>query len=163
MIFLYIFTCICLLLSFLADKKKTKKSLRVAYAKFLKILPPFLSMLILISILLYLIPQEIIMKILGSNNKYLGTLLASIFGSLTLMPGFIAFPLAGILRQQGVPYMVLSAFTSTLMLVGILTFPIERRFFGTKVTIIRNAIYFVMWSRLCSLHLFPESSETTPT
>jgi hypothetical protein len=38
--------------------------------------------------------------------------------------------------------MVLSAFTTTLMLVGIVTFPVEKEFFGVKVTIVRNVIYF---------------------
>jgi uncharacterized membrane protein YraQ (UPF0718 family) len=142
--FLYISTLILLIISFLADKKNTKKALKIAYNKSRKILPAFLSMLIFISIVLFLIPQETMLKVLGGGNKYLGTLLASILGSLTLMPGFIAFPLAGILRQQGVSYMVLSAFTSTLMLVGILTFPVEKKFLGSKVTIIRNAICFVI-------------------
>jgi hypothetical protein len=60
------------------------------------------------------------------------------------MPGFIAFPLCGILLETGVPYMVLSAFTTTLMMVGVLTFPVERAYLGTKVTIIRNVISFVI-------------------
>lgn len=144
MIFLYFLTAFLLLLSFLTNKKKTLKSLKIAYKKFYKILPPFLSMLIFISIFLYLIPQDLIMKVLGNHNKYIGTLLASLIGSITLMPGFIAFPLAGILRQQGVPFMVLAAFTSTLMLVGIFTFPIEKQYFGVKVTIIRNIICFII-------------------
>jgi len=60
------------------------------------------------------------------------------------MPGFIAFPLAGILLEKGVLYMVLSAFTSSLMLVGILTYPIEKDYFGAKVTIMRNSISLVI-------------------
>ena len=142
--FVYILTAVILLLSFLKDKKKTSKSLKVAFTKFKKILPAFLGMMILISIALYLIPQDLILKILGNGNKFFGTFLASILGSITLMPGFIAYPLAGILRQQGVSYMVLSAFTTTLMLVGILTFPVEKTFLGTKVTIIRNLICFMI-------------------
>ncbi|MDP8268828.1 MAG: hypothetical protein P9L97_08890, partial [Candidatus Tenebribacter davisii] len=69
---------------------------------------------------------------------------ASLIGSITIMPGFIAFPLAGILREQGIPYMVISAFTTTLMLVGIITFPIEKEFLGVKITIIRNVICFII-------------------
>ena len=38
--------------------------------------------------------------------------------------------------------MVLSAFTTTLMMVGIITFPIEKEYFGVKVTVIRNVISF---------------------
>ena len=40
--------------------------------------------------------------------------------------------------------MVLSAFTSSLMLVGILTYPIEKDYFGAKVTIMRNSISLVI-------------------
>ena len=36
--------------------------------------------------------------------------------------------------------MVLSAFTTTLMMVGVLTFPIEKEYFGVKVAVIRNVI-----------------------
>ena len=38
--------------------------------------------------------------------------------------------------------MVLSAFTTTLMMVGVLTYPVEKAYFGVKVTIIRNVISF---------------------
>jgi len=38
--------------------------------------------------------------------------------------------------------MVLAAFTTTLMMVGILTFPIEKAYFGTKVTVVRNILSF---------------------
>jgi uncharacterized membrane protein YraQ (UPF0718 family) len=40
--------------------------------------------------------------------------------------------------------MVLSAFTTTLMMVGILTFPIEKAYFGPKVTILRNVLSFLV-------------------
>ena len=69
-----------------------------------------------------------------------GVLMASFFGSITLMPGFIAFPLSGILLQKGVTYTVISAFTTTLMMVGFVTFPIEKKYFGGKVMIIRNVL-----------------------
>ena len=142
MLILYLATAILFIISFFANKQKTLKAFKIAFNKFRKILPAFLTMLIFISIVLYIFPQELILKYLGIGNKYISTLIASLIGSITLMPGFIAFPLAGILRQQGVPYMVLSAFTTTLMLVGIITFPIEREYFGVKITIIRNMICF---------------------
>lgn len=142
--FLYISTLILIVISFIANKKNTIKALKIAYKKFSKILPAFLTMLIFISIIMYLFPQELILKYLGIGSKYLSTLYASLIGSITIMPGFIAFPLAGILRQQGVPYMVISAFTTTLMLVGIITFPIEKEYFGVKITIVRNVICFVI-------------------
>lgn len=36
--------------------------------------------------------------------------------------------------------MVLSAFSTTLMMVGVLTYPIEKAYFGTKVTLMRNLL-----------------------
>ena len=36
--------------------------------------------------------------------------------------------------------MVLAAFSTTLMSVGVLTYPLERQYFGTTVTILRNTI-----------------------
>ena len=86
----------------------------------------------------FLIPDEVILRCLGVDNKYMGVVYASIAGSITLMPGFIAFPLCGILLTKQVPYMILSAFTTTLMMVGILTFPVEKEYFGIKVAVIRN-------------------------
>ena len=34
--------------------------------------------------------------------------------------------------------MVLSAFSTTLMTVGVLTYPIEKEYFGVRLTILRN-------------------------
>ena len=144
MYYLYIATGLALLISFIADKKKSLKAVKIAYKMLVKILPSFLIMLMFISILLYLIPDSTISAYLDNDNKFIGLALASFLGSITLMPGFIAFPLCGILLQKGVSYMVLSAFSTTLMMVGIITFPIEKAYFGIKVTIIRNVISFLI-------------------
>jgi len=140
MYYLYIATGLAVLISFIANRKKTLKAVKISLKRFLNILPAFLDMLILVSIVLFLVPDRVISNYLGSNNMLAGVLLASFFGSITLMPGFIVFPLCGILLKKGVLYMVLSAFTTTLMMVGILTYPIEKDYFGTRVTIVRNAV-----------------------
>ncbi len=129
-----------MVVSLIASREKTLKALKISGKRFMNILPAFLIMLILVSIVLFLVPDEVISDYLGSNNKFVGVLFASFLGSITLMPGFIAFPLAGILLEKKVLYMVLSAFTTTLMMVGVLTYPIEKEYFGVKVTVIRNVI-----------------------
>jgi uncharacterized membrane protein YraQ (UPF0718 family) len=141
MYYLYLATGVALLLSFCVDRKKSLKALKISYKKFINILPSFLMMLILISIVLYFIPDKTIMNYLGnSNNKIISVSLGLLFGAITLMPGFIAFPLCGILLKKGVSYMVLSALSTSLMMVGVLTYPVEKAYFGVKVTIIRNLI-----------------------
>ena len=144
MYYLYILTGVLLLVSLIKDPKKTVRALKIASKKIYHILPAFLSMLVLVSIILFLVPNSLISHYLGGNGKLVGVIIASVFGSITLMPGFISFPLCGILLQKGVSYMVLSAFSTTMMMVGVITFPVEKAYFGVKVTILRNVIsYFI--------------------
>ena len=142
MYYLYIAAGLALLISFIANREKSLKALKLALKRFLAILPAFLSMLILLSVVLFLIPDTVVLHYLGRDGKFTGVIIASFLGSVTMMPGFIVFPLCGILLEKGVLYMVLSAFTTTLMMVGILTFPIEKAYFGKKVTILRNILSF---------------------
>ena len=140
MTLLYIITGLSLLISVLVSREKTVNAVKIGLKKFLNILPAFISMLIAVSVILYLIQDRNIIRYLGNENLFLGVLAASLLGSVTLMPGFNAFPLSGILLSKGVAYMVLSAFTTTLMMVGVVTYPIEKEYFGVKVTILRNII-----------------------
>ena len=144
MYYLYIATGLALLISFIADRAKTLKAVKISYNIFLKILPAFIVMLVIISIVLFLIPDETILNYLGNDDKFMGVILASLFGSITLMPGFVAFPLCGILLSKGISYMVLSAFSTTLMMVGIITYPVEKAYFGVRITIMRNVISFII-------------------
>lgn len=89
-----------------------------------------------------LVPNEIIARYLGESSSYLGILIAGLFGSITMMPGFIAYPLAGVFLDQGVSYMVIAAFVTTLMMVGVATYPVEKQYFGKRSTIIRNVTAF---------------------
>jgi len=141
--YLYPVTVVALLISFVIDRKKTLTALTIAGKKFISIAPAFVLMLVLVSVVLFIVPDEMISHVLGNNNNFSGLMAASFFGSITLMPGFVAFPLCGILLGKGVSYMVLSAFTTTLMMVGILTFPLEKHYFGVKVTILRNIMGFL--------------------
>jgi uncharacterized membrane protein YraQ (UPF0718 family) len=141
---IYAVTGAALIASFLTDRRKTLHALKRSLRHLIRILPLFLVMLVCISITLVILPENVISEVLIRQNKLLGTLLAMAIGSVTLMPGFVAFPLASILLEQGVPYMVLSAFTTTLMMVGILTFPMERAYLGFKPGLLRNLFSFLM-------------------
>lgn len=140
--YLYMATALAVLTSLIANREKTFSAINTAFREFVNILPAFLIMLILVSIVLFLLTDRIISDYLDTSSHFVGVIAASVFGSITLMPGFIAFPLCGILLKKGVTYMVLSAFSTTLMMVGVLTYPIEKEYFGAKVTIIRNVISF---------------------
>ena len=140
---LYALAIIGLTVSFFKDRQKTKAALMKAWKSFENILPQLLTIFLVIGFALAIFPPETIRKLLGAESGLLGVLGASVIGSITLMPGFVAFPLAAALLKSGAGYMQLAAFVSTLMMVGIITIPIEKKTFGLKATITRNASAFV--------------------
>lgn len=107
---------------------------------FFRLLPTLLLMLAIVSIVLYLIPQETLTRYMGEGSGVAGWITAAIFGSVALIPGFIAYPLCGILVKSGVAYSIIAVFITTLMMTGFLTLPVEAKFFGWSVSIKRNLI-----------------------
>ena len=140
---LYVVTGLSLFVSFLVNREKTIQGLKRGWMKFYKTLPSYLTLLILISIVL-LLSEDLIIEYLGQDNIVLGMLFSLGIGSVTMMPGFIAYPLARILLQRGVPYMVIAGFVTSLMLVGVVTYPLEKSYMGRKATIIRNIMSFIV-------------------
>ena len=140
---LIIFTAVLLIISFVVDRKKTIKGIKKGLKQFLKILPTLLSVIIIISTVLFFVSDKFLMEYLGKEAGLGAYVSAAAIGSVSLLPGFIAYPVAGILVQSGVSYSVIAVFITTLMMVGILTIPIEARYFGLKTTIIRNALSFI--------------------
>lgn len=132
------------LISFFLDKDKTILGLKKGLKMFKSIAIPFLNILILVSLALYLIPQSVIVKYLGASSGIMGLLLAAIVGSVTLIPGFISYPIASALIKQGASYMTVATFMTTLMMVGVVTFPLEAKYFGNKIAFIRNSLNFLI-------------------
>ena len=140
---LLIFTFAFLIFSLIFDIKKTLSGIKRRILMFLKIFSSFLNVIILISIFLTLIPYEKVVKLLGKYSGFLGIAIASVLGSISLIPGFIAYPLANILIKYGVSYRIIAVFITTLLMVGILTLPVEIKFFGVKVSFLRNFLSFI--------------------
>lgn len=140
---LYIITIFFLILSYFKDKKKTMKALKKALKAFENILPQFLGVIVLVGILLAVFNPEIISGIIGNRSGWLGVLISGIIGAITLIPGFVAFPTAAMLLENGAGYMQIAAFISTLMMVGVITLPIEMKYFGKRLAVLRNSIAFV--------------------
>jgi len=141
--FLLIFSLISVAVSFIGSREKTLQGIKKGLMMFLNLLPAILTVLILVSVALYLLPNETIVKYLGEEAGVAGYIVAASIGSVALIPGFIAYPLAGLLVKNGVGYPVIAVFITTLMMVGVLTLPIEAKFFGLKTALIRNALFLV--------------------
>lgn len=140
---LYLLVATLLLVSFLKDKQKTKMALKKAWKAFENILPELLGIFIIIGIVLALLSPELIGKIIGGQSGWFGVALSALMGAITLIPGFIAFPMSSLLLQNGAGYVQIAAFVSSLMMVGIVTIPVEMQYFGKKLPIWRNILAFI--------------------
>ena len=141
---IYLIAIIFLIISFIKSRQKTKNALIKAWNSFKNILPLLLGVILLIGLMLSILDTKLISRIIGEKSGALGVLLASVVGSITLIPGFIAFPTAALLLEGGAGYIQIAAFVQTLMMVGIVTLPMEIKYFNKKVAILRNVISFVL-------------------
>jgi len=141
---IYLIATTFLIISFIKSRQKTKNALIKAWNSFKNIMPMLLGVVFLIGLMLSIIDTEFISRIIGEKSGALGVLLASVLGSVTLIPGFIAFPTAALLLEGGAGYIQIAAFVQTLMMVGIVTIPMEIKYFNKKVAILRNVLSFVL-------------------
>ena len=140
---LYVLAFGLLGISFLKDKKKTLFAVKKAWSSFENILPMFLSVLVIIGLVLAILSPEVISLLIGENSGWLGMFLAAAVGSIALIPAFVAFPMASALVDSGAGISQTAVFVSTLMMVGIVTLPLEIKCFGRKTTFLRNVLAFI--------------------
>lgn len=142
-IILYLIAGAGLLASFLKDRAKTMKALKKALKAFEGILPQFLVVLILVAITLAVLDTATISTYLGSGSGPLGVIIAALVGAVTLIPGFVAFPAAAALLEGGAGATQIAAFVSSLMMVGVVTLPMEMKYFGKRAALLRNGFAFI--------------------
>ena len=140
---IWVGTLIFLFISLVKDKEKTKKALKMALGMGRGMVVSILSIVFAIGLILTIFPPEQIAGFVGSQSVLLATVVAALFGTITLVPAFIAFPLVGTLVGAGVGVVPAVAFLTTLTMVGVVTFPLEKKEFGLKFTAVRNGLSFV--------------------
>ena len=137
--YLYISAFLFLIISYLKDKKKTKMALLKAWKSFSNLLPEVLSVMMFAGITLAVLSPDTISKLIGSESGFSGIVLSLTAGSIALIPGFVAFPLGAALLDGGAGYAQIAAFVSSLMAVGIVTLPLEIKYFNKRIALLRNS------------------------
>ncbi len=140
---IWVGTLIFLGISLAKDKVKTKQALKMALGMGKGMVVSILSIVFAIGLILTLLPPTEIATFLSDQSALLATIGGALLGAITLVPAFIAFPLVGTLVNAGVSVVPSVAFLTTLTMVGIVTFPFEKKAFGTKFTAIRNGLSFL--------------------
>ena len=113
---------------------------------FKNIIVPFLNILMLVSLLLFIIPPRLITEYLGAGSGVVGFAIAAVVGSITLIPGFISYPIAASLVKQGASYSTVAVFMTTLMMVGVVPVPPETKNFWKKIA--QHGYVFNFWAGL---------------
>ena len=142
-IIFYSAAAVLTVISLIKSRKKTKQAFIKAWKSFENILPQFISIMVVIGVALTLLDTETISRIIGAKSGWMGVSLAVLIGAITLIPGFVAFPTAAMLLTGGAGYMQVGAFVSSLMMVGVVTLPVEFRYFGRKAALLRNGAALV--------------------
>ncbi|NLA42226.1 MAG: permease [Smithella sp.] len=138
----WVVAIILTVISFVKSKKKTLGAMKQAKTMMSSMVGDIIAIIFLIGIVLTFIPPETIKSVMGSTNTLLSTSISALVGSITLIPAFVAFPLVGSLVDVGASIVPAVAFLTTLTMVGIVTFPLEKKEFGTKFALTRNALSF---------------------
>ncbi len=147
---LYVVVAILFSVSLFKDRVRTKQALLKGLKAIEGIMPQFIAVLFLIAIMLAAFNAETISRFIGSGTGALGVAIAAGIGAITLIPGFVAFPLAGELLRNGAGVLQIATFVSSLMMVGIITLPMEISYFGKKTAIARN-IFALLFSIIAAL------------
>jgi len=139
---LWIITIAWFAISIIKDKNKTINSIKMSSGLMKSMIGEIIGILFLIGLILTFIPPDTIRHYLGGANVFFSTVISAFVGSITLIPAFVAFPLVGSLINAGASIIPVVAFLTTLTMVGIVTFPLERREFGLKFALTRNILSF---------------------
>ena len=81
---------------------------------FIGVLPQIAAVLLLVGLLLAVLRPETIQRIIGAESGFMGMLITSLLGAVTLVPVLIAFPLATELLKNGAGITQIAVFISTL-------------------------------------------------
>ena len=125
------------------DKTKTLTSMKMASGMMKGMAGEIIGILFLIGLILTFFPPETINQVIGKYSILTSTIISAAVGTITLIPAFVAFPLVGSLVDGGVSIIPSVAFLTTLTMVGLVTFPLEKDEFGLKFTVSRNLLSFI--------------------
>jgi len=134
---------ILIVISLKKDANKTKDSMKKSRSMMKNMIGEIIAILFMIGLILAFIPADTVERLLGGSNLILSTIAAAIIGSVTLIPAFVAFPLVGSFVNIGASIVPAVAFLTTLTMVGVVTFPLEKQTFGLKFTLVRNGLSFL--------------------
>ncbi len=137
-IVLYSIALILIIISLTKDRKRTFMALKKSFMIFKNLLPEILAIMLFIGLSLAILTPEKISLLIGEQSGILSVIGATVIGSIALIPSFIVFPLGETLLENGAGYPQVAALVSSLMAIGVISYPMEQKMFGKTFAITRN-------------------------
>lgn len=124
------------------DFLKMKKIAIQSVKPLIKMLPFFVGIVLLISLVNSAIPKTFYEK-LFNHNIFLDSFAGSLLGSIFAGNSITSYVMGGEFLRHGVSLVAITAFLVTWATVGVLQFVAEAHYFGKKFTILRNILSFI--------------------
>lgn len=141
-ILFYLVAIVLLVISLVKSKEKTFAAMKKSKGMMGGMLGQIIGIIFIIGLVLTFIPPDSIKSLLGTSNVLISTIASTAVGAITLIPAFVAFPLVGSLVNVGASIVPAAAFLTSLTMVGMVTFPLEKKEFGLKFALTRNLLSF---------------------
>ena len=119
-------------------KKATIQSIK----PIINMIPFFVGILLLISLIEEAIPQSFYTNVF-SKNIFLDSIIGTIIGGISTGSSVTSYVMGGEFLKQGISLVAITAFLISWVTIGILQFAAETYYFGKKFTIIRNILSFI--------------------
>jgi len=139
-VWLYSVTGALLALSFARDRERSVRAIRMAAKQLAGLASTLVAIVLFVGLTLAVLDPSTISAILGKSSGPAGVVVGLAAGSVAFMPSFVAFPMAAALLAHGAAYPQVGAFLATLMGISVSTLPLELRYFGKKVVVMRNLL-----------------------
>lgn len=123
------------------EKEFIKKATTQSGKTLLRAIPIIIPILLLVSLLSQLLTKESYTKFF--TGGFFDPLIGSVVGSISVGAPVISYIISGEMLNQGVSLIAVTAFIVSWVSVGVVSSPIEIKYFGKKFTIARNLLSFI--------------------
>lgn len=124
-------------------KPRIVASINKTIRTFINVLPIIVGMILMTSLVVTLMPEQISSGLFG-HGEFLDTLLGASLGSIATGHPVAGYLLGGELLGSGVSLVAVTAIVISWITVGIVQLPAEALMLGTRFAIYRNIISFLI-------------------
>ena len=124
------------------DKKRLNQSIKKSVKGLINIIPIFIAILLLVSVITVLIPKSFYQE-LFTGNAFNDSLIGSLLGGVLIGNPLTSYVLGDAFLQNSVSLIAVTSFIVSWTTVGIIQIPAEAILLGRSFAIYRNIIAFV--------------------